>query len=66
MVCTNRSANLSKLSRIKLLSIWTNPNHGRTDEEVVLEAALGFPQLWHHMSYLPFCVSLVFYGEMAR
>ena len=29
MVCTNRRANLSKLSRIKLLSIWTNPNHGR-------------------------------------
>ena len=84
MVCTNRRANLSKLSRIKLPSIWTNPNHGRigfirshislpfcilwfqgfffvlllkspfmyiADEESVLEAALGFPQVRYHKPY---------------
>ena len=84
MVCTNWSANLSKLSRIKLLSILTNPNHGRigfirshislpfmyvmiprcffvlhlnspfmyiADEEVILEAALGFTQVRYQKLY---------------
>ena len=43
IVCTNQSVNLSKFSRIKLPSIWTNPNHGR----------IGF--IRSHIS-LPFCI----------